>query len=275
MLPLGTRPTIQGVAEELLGASLRDILIVTGRQKRAIEDHFDPSDGLVPERESSRCAEVFDASLVRFYYTRQSEPKGLGDAVAHASQFAGRDHFVVALGDCLIIGAERSSLLKRMLVVHEERQASATIAVQTVPPEATSKYGIVAPEGDIEGDALKLCDILEKPGPEKAPSDLAVCARYVFSPILFDFLAGAEPGYGGEIQLTDAIRAMILDGRPVYAVPLSSDERRLDVGDFETYAQSFMRVMLADPELGPGLRQYAARLVAELDNKETAGKQVK
>lgn len=263
MLPLGTRPTIQLVAEELVGAGLSELLIVTGRQKRAIEDHFDPADGLDPGSKCERCAEIFDTSVVHFFYTRQSSPRGLGDAVAHAAEFAGHDHIVVALGDCVITSTERSSLLKRMLRLHEELEAAATIAVQHVGPEGTSKYGIVAPEGPAGGPALKLKDIVEKPGPEKAPSDLAVCARYILSPAVFEHLATTTPGHGGEVQLTDALRSMIAAGLPAYAVPLAPDEDRLDVGNFESYAKAFIRVMLGHPELGPILREYVAGLLEQ------------
>lgn len=263
MLPLGTKPTIQLVAEEAVGAGMTDLLIVTGRQKRAIEDHFDPADGLDPEGKCERCAELFNTSLVHFFYTRQSSPRGLGDAVAHAAQFAGSDHFVVALGDCVIAGSRRSSLLKRMVAAHVEREAAATIAVQRVSPEATSRYGIVAPRGEWEGDATPLADIVEKPGPDKAPSDMAVCARYVFSPLVFQHLAVTKPGHGGEVQLTDAIRSMIAAGLPVQAVPLTPDEHRLDVGSFESYARAFIHVMLTHPELGPGLREYVGGLLED------------
>lgn len=266
MLPLGTKPTIQLVAEEAVGAGMTDLLIVTGRQKRAIEDHFDPADGLDPQSKCERCAELFNTSLVHFFYTRQSSPRGLGDAVAHAAQFAGNEHFVVALGDCVIAGSRRSSLLKRMIAAHVEQQAAATIAVQRVSPEATSRYGIVAPSRDWgDGDATPLADIVEKPGPDKAPSDMAVCARYVFSPRIFEHLAVTQPGHGGEVQLTDAIRGMIAAGLPVQAVPLAADEYRLDVGTFESYAKAFIHVMLTHPELGPGLREYVGGLLENAD----------
>lgn len=273
MLPLGTRPTIQFVAEELVGAGLRQVLVVTGRQKRAIEDHLDPADGLEPPDNCESCSDVFDTSLVRFFYTRQSEPRGLGDAVALAEDFTAGEHFVVALGDCVITSTERSALVRRMVEVHAQQGAAATIAVQRVSPEATRKYGIIAPAEDIRGTWVRLTDIVEKPGPEEAPSNLAVCARYVFAPALFEFLRTTAPGHGGEVQLTDAIRAMIAAGLPVYAVPLAADESRLDVGDFPSYARAFMQVMLAHPQFGKGLRDFARQLVEELEAAEGTGKQ--
>jgi UTP--glucose-1-phosphate uridylyltransferase len=265
MLPLGTKPTIQLVAEELVGAGLRDLLIVIGRHKRAIADHFDQADGISPSNKCDRCSELFDNPLIHFYYTRQSVPKGLGDAVMQARTFVGQDHFVVALGDCVIVGPERSSLMNRLLQTHEQHSAAATIATQRVSPEATSRYGIVDPEGSADETALKLRDIVEKPGPDKAPSNLAVCARYVFSPVVFEYLDRTAPGFGGEVQLTDAIRAMIRDGLPVYAVPLLPGEDRLDVGNFESYAKAFIRLMLSHEELGPGLRKFTSELIDRID----------
>lgn len=265
MLPLGTKPTIQMVAEELLGADLREILIVIGKHKVTIADHFDQADGLSPEHKCDLCSELFDSSLVRFFYTRQSVPRGLGDAVAQAEAFVGDEHFVVALGDCVIVGPERSSLLKRLLATHHGKGAAATIAVQRVRPEATSKYGIVAFDGPGDGPSIKLTDIVEKPGPDRAPSDLAVCARYVFSPEIFGYLAATQPGYAGEVQLTDALRTMIHDGLPVYVVPLLPSEDRLDVGNFDSYSRAFIRIMLSHEELGPGLRQYAADLIRRIE----------
>ena len=273
MLPLGTKPTIQIVAEELLGAQLRNILVVIGAQKRAIANHFDPADGLSPEDKCEQCSELFDSSLVRFCYTRQSVPKGLGDAVAHAEEYVGNEHFVVALGDCVITGPTRSSLLKRLLQVHEDHGAAATIAVQRVSAEGTSKYGIVAPVGHPDGSGVRLGDIVEKPGPEKAPSDLAVCARYAFSPVIFEHLAKVKPGYGGEVQLTDAIRSLITEGLPVYAVPLTADEDRLDVGNFESYAKAFVHLVLTHQELGPPLRHYAADILGRFADDGRQGKQ--
>ena len=194
--------------------------------------------------------------------------------MSHAAQFAADEHFVVALGDCIITGPVRSSLLKRMIAIHEQVGAAATIAVQQVLPADTSRYGIVALDGPADGASVRLADIVEKPGPQRAPSNLAVCARYVFSPVLFGYLAATAPGHAGEVQLTDAIRAMIAAGLPVLAVPLTTEERRLDVGDFRSYAKAFIRVMLTHPELGPQLRQYAAQLLAEGDAQEPGGLQV-
>lgn len=261
MLPLGATPIIQLVAEELLLAGVNSVLIVTGRGKESIENHFDgtpPTDDTsAPERS------VFDRHTMQFFYTRQSSPRGLGDAILHGQGFAGDQDFVVALGDCVIIGDSRPSLLERMIRLHREQRASATVAVQQVTPEQTRRYGMVE-LGEQERGVFAVQGLVEKPGPDKTPSLWAVAARYVFSPAIFEFLRAARPGYGGEIQLTDALHALVRAGLPVYAVPLGEKEFRLDVGNKESYARAFVRSVLTDSEVGEGLRRYAGDLLAYL-----------
>lgn len=260
MLPLGTAPVIQGVAEEVVAAGLTDILIITSEGKRAIEDHFDPAGG------SPDHPPPFDPARVRFYYTRQGVPRGLGDAIRCGERFIAEDHFVVALGDCIISGPDPAAALRRMLAAHGAAGAEATILVQPVSLEATARYGIVQPGEGLGEDAFVLDDIVEKPGPETAPSRYAVCARYIFSSRVFDYLRGLQPGLGGEIQLTDAIRAMIADGLRVVAVPLRPGELRLDVGNFDSYGRAFIRSMLTDPRYGEGLRSWTAKLLLHLED---------
>lgn len=258
MLPLGTTPVIQGVAEEIVAAGVTDILIITGQGKRAIEDHFDPGNG------SGDLPPLFDPARVRFYATRQGIPRGLGDAIRCGEHFVGSEHFVVALGDCVIAGPEPASAIRRMLVAHLAAQAEATILVQRVALEATRNYGIVAPGEQFDETAFVLEDIVEKPGPDAAPSCYAVCARYVFSPMIFNYLCGLQPGLGAEVQLTDAIRAMIAAGHRVLAAPLQPGELRLDAGNFESYSRAFVRSMLTDERYGERLRTWAAELLAYL-----------
>lgn len=259
MLPLGTRPTIQGVAEEIEGAGISEVLIVTSASKRAIEDHFDAGSS-----EAGGQSPLPFPLQAQYYYTRQAAPRGLGDAVLQGRSFVGAEHFVVALGDCVITGAEPGGALRRLLGLHQQEQADATICVQRVSEGGTRRYGIVAPGRELPGGAVELVGIVEKPGPEQAPSRLAVSARYVFSPIVFDYLEETGAGYGKEIQLTDAIAAMIRDGRRVVAAPLAEGERRLDVGDFDSYSRGFVRAMLAEPEYGERFGEYLQALVAYL-----------
>lgn len=254
MLPLGRKPTIQLVVEEVVAAGLREILIITGQQKRAIEDHFDEADGL--EIEAS------------FFFTRQSTPRGLGDAVACARHFVGDETFLVALGDCFIWrpGLGQDGVAARLLELHEERRPGATIAVQRVSPERLSQYGVVAPKADPgpggeAGAAFEISDIVEKPGPERAPSPLAVAARYVLDPVIFDFLARTPPGHKGEVQLTDALRLMLQEDHAIWCVPLGQGETRYDVGSFASYWKAFAAMMVNDPEAGQELRAYLGALL--------------
>ncbi|MEA3403893.1 MAG: UTP--glucose-1-phosphate uridylyltransferase [Armatimonadota bacterium] len=264
MLPLGTRPVIQGVAEELVSAGVTDILIITGAGKSPVEDHFDPTSGLTAADAGVDGWPPYDDEAIQFYFTRQGEPRGLGDAVRCGERFAGEEHVIVALGDCIITSDQPAAPLRRMLAAHAEHEADASILVQRVSLEATGRYGIVQPGRELAEGAFEMDDIIEKPGPEDAPSRYAVAARYVFSPTLFPYLADLEPGKGAEIQLTDAVRAMIADGHRVLGVPLQEGERRLDVGNFESYSRAFFRTMLTDEVVGEGLRRYAANLLEHL-----------
>ena len=263
MLPLGRKPVIQLVVEEMLRARLWQVLVITGQKKRAIEDHFDDTDGALFGGAGSDPDEL----IPQFYFRRQAVQRGLGDAINHAKEFTGDQPFAVALGDCIIDANGPAPLMSRLLEAHRTNGAAATIAVQRVAPAAVSSYGVVAPEGE-PGPTFRIRDIVEKPSPDAAPSNLAVCARYVFEPVIYDFIARTTPGHGGEIQLTDAIRLMLRDGLPVYCVALAPGEQRLDIGSFKTYAQAFFSMMLRDPELGDELRTYVRDL---LGNGHQAG----
>ncbi|MGI5818355.1 MAG: UTP--glucose-1-phosphate uridylyltransferase [Armatimonadota bacterium] len=262
MLPLGSRPVIQGVAEELISAGVTDVLLVTGETKRAIEDHLDPACGLSLDDAPAESRDLGLApTAARFYSIRQGVPRGLGDAVLCGAQFAGDQHVVVALGDCILTGPEP---LQRLVAAHERHDAEISIVVQRVSDEGTKRYGIIAPGDDLDETCFEIRDIVEKPGPEAAPSRYAVAARYVFSPAIFGYLSGLEPGLGAEIQLTDAIRAMIADGHRGIAVPLAEGEHRLDVGNHASYGRAFIRMMLTDSTHGEDLRAYTANLLAHL-----------
>ena len=262
MLPLGRKPTIQWVAEEAVANGLDEILIITGRQKRAVEDHLDfdsgeeNGSGVPPEG-----LDVLHNSSVRFFFTRQSVPRGLGDAVAQARLFTGPEPFAVALGDAVIMrDGHPASLLGRMTDLFLSRQVDGVVAVREVPRELVSSYGVVQPAGE-PGETFLLADLVEKPAPEQAPSRLAVTARYVFAPCLHDYLERTAPDAQGEVQLTDAVRAMIADGRQVWAVRLAPGEVRYDVGNFLQYARAFCAVALADPEVGEELSEYLRSLL--------------
>ncbi len=268
MLPLGTKPTIQRAVEEIIAAGITNILVVTGQGKHALEDHFDPTDGIAPtDVDSAEYSPVVGEPTTSLYFIRQGEPRGLGDAVLQGRQFVGDEDFVVALGDSVIVGGREGALVSRLIDAHRQFSADGVICVQPVNDEGTCRYGIVEPSAELAPNVIELSDIVEKPGPEAAPSHLAVTARYTFSPAIFEYLAALDPGRGGEIQLTDAIRDMIADGRRVLAVPLSSDEHRLDVGNFESYGRAFFRTMMTHPRYGEALRAYAASLLSYLENE--------
>ncbi len=271
MLPVGRKPAIQYVVEELQAASLQQILIITGERKRVIEDHLDADPDLVLALEQAGNEAVLEdlaylESKSRFFFTRQSPPKGLGHAVSLAADFVDSDDFVVALGDSLIAADDPAAPLRAMMAAQERLKAAAIVAVERVPPEDTYRYGIVD-VGGVEpalGEPVAVTDIVEKPAVEATPSKLAVAARYVFSPAIFGMLNRTLPGKGGEIQLTDAIRLLIQHGDPVYAWLLAPDQRRYDVGNYESYFRAFIDFALTDERYGYLVRKYIKAKAYEL-----------
>jgi UTP--glucose-1-phosphate uridylyltransferase len=259
MLPVGRKPVVQYVVEELTRVGITRVLFVTGPGKASIENHFDRNAELVQMlRESGKeellAALEFDRSAVQYFYTRQRELLGLGHAVSCARSFVGNQPFVVALGDSIIGMHAESDVVQRMTRCYHEREAAAVIAFEEVPPDEVSHYGIAKPKTD--DDLFEIADLVEKPSPREAPSNLAIAARYVLSPAIFDALAQTRRGKGGEIQLTDAIRAVIRNGGRAYGVRLRPDERRYDIGNFEAYFEAFVEFALADPTHGPALRRH-------------------
>lgn len=271
MLPVGRKPVVQYVVEELQAANLTQILIITGRRKRAIEDHFDPDPMLLSALEQAgNEALLSELSFIqrnsRFFYTRQSSPKGLGHAVALGAEFVDDDDCVVALGDSLIAGQDPAAPVRAMMQAHRELKAAAVIAVEQVPADEAHRYGIVSVQGaePPPGEPVAVTDIIEKPPRGTAPSNLAVAARYVFSPAIFDALERTPPDRQGEIQLTNAIKLLVQMGQPVYAWPLRPDQRRYDVGNFESYFRTFIDFILADERYGYLARQYIKAKAYEL-----------
>ena len=271
MLPVGRKPVVQYVAEELEAADVRQILLITGRRKQAIEDHFDADPELTAALQragNERLLEdlAYTNSETRFFYTRQAEPRGLGDAVLYGAEFAGSDPCVVSLGDSIITGEREGATLRALVAGHIASGACATILVEDVAPDDVYRYGIVAPVGNAiapaaaaeppPGEPFRLRDIVEKPRVGSAPSRLAVAARYVFNPDIFEALRQTSMDSRGELQLTDAIRLLIHWGRPVYAWRLRPGERRYDIGNFESYFRAFVDFALADERYGYTLRKY-------------------
>jgi len=263
MLPVGRKPIVQYIVEELIRQGLDQILFITGPGKSSIENHFDENKELVEAlREKGKeelLAELeFERFRARYFFTRQRQLLGLGHAVACARSFVGNQSFVVALGDSIIGLNAASDVVQRMQQCFEKNNCEAVIAFEEVPAEDVPLYGIAQPKNDDE--FFELIDVIEKPTQAEAPSNLAIAARYIFTPRIFDALARTEPGKGGEIQLTDAIRLLIQEGRKVYGVRLHEGERRYDIGNFEAYFRAFVEFALADEKHGGALREYIASL---------------
>ncbi len=263
MLPVGRKPVIQYVAEELAQAKIRQLVFVTSAKKSAIENHFDEDQSLSSHlRESGRLEELeelaFERQEMSYFYTRQARQLGLGHAVLCARPLVGRQPFVVALGDCIIGLHGKSGLVARMVEEFERSQADLVVAFETVAPQDVVRYGIAEPFG-AAADRFDLKSIVEKPAVDKAPSNLAVAGRYVFSPAIFEELAVTKPGKGGEIQLTDAMQAVIKNGGKAVGIRLADNEHRYDIGNFESYFQTFFDFAVTDSQYGESLRSYVRK----------------
>lgn len=264
MVPVGRKPVVQHIVEELHRSDIDQILFITGPNKASIENHFDMNRELVEQlrergKEELLAELAFDRMKARYFFTRQRELLGLGHAVMASRSFVGNQPFVVALGDSIIGINAQSDIVPRMQHCFDAHQPAAVIAFEEVAAHEVSQYGIAKPADD--GPCFRLADVVEKPAPDEAPSRLAIAARYILTPKIFDALDRTTPGKGGEIQLTDAIRLLIQDGETVYGVRLRPEERRYDIGNFEAYFRAFVEFALADEKHGDGLREYLAALL--------------
>ena len=265
MLPVATKPIVQYVVEELAGSGVQQILFVTGRGKASIENHFDHDPNLLASLNAAAKEDLIDELAfenlnTHFLYTRQSIQRGLGDAILCGEPFAGHDPFIVALGDSIIGLRGRSTICARMSEVLERHQAAAVIAVEPVSREHVSFYGVVKPETD--GDIFAISDLVEKPTPEDAPSNLAIVGRYAFEPVIFDMIRRLKPDKHNEIGLTEAIRILCETGQRVMGVKLQPGEHRYDIGNYPSYFETFVEFALADPKYGPRLRERLAGMLA-------------
>jgi len=267
MLPVIDKPAIQYVVEEAVAAGLDDVLMVTGRNKRPVEDHFDRAyeleGALEAKGDQNRLAAVRASSeLAAVHYVRQGDPRGLGHAVLCAEPHVGNEPFAVLLGDDLI--DPRDPLLARMIEV-QELHGGSVIALIAVDPGQIHLYGCAATE-PVEGaaDLVRVTDLVEKPATGTAPSNLAVIGRYVLAPAVFDVLRKTGPGRGGEIQLTDALRVLAADpsiGGPVHGVLFTG--RRYDTGDRADYLRTIVKLACERDDLGPGFREWLETFVAK------------
>lgn len=267
MLPVVDQPAIQYVVEEAVLAGLTDVLMITGRNKNALENHFDRvgelEQVLTAKGDLAKLKKVeYSTDLADMHYVRQGDPKGLGHAVLRARMHVGQEPFAVLLGDDII--DRRDPLLPRMLEVQQTRNTS-VVALLEVDPSQTHLYGIATVEPTDEDDVVRITGLVEKPPPGEAPSNLAVIGRYVLRPEIFEVLAATEPGKGGEIQLTDALQAMA--SGPAWAGGVHGvvfRGRRYDTGDKLDYIKAIIQLATDRDDLGPELRPWLHRFVAEL-----------
>jgi UTP--glucose-1-phosphate uridylyltransferase len=254
MLPIVDKPTIQYIIEEAVASGIEEILIITGRNKKCIEDHFDKSVELEMELERSGKSELLElvqdiSGMVDIHYIRQKEPKGLGHAIYCAKTFVGKEPFAVLLGDD-VVDSEKPCL-KQLIDCYNEYKTS-ILGVQQVPHENVNKYGIV--NGiHIEDRVYKVKDLVEKPSVEEAPSNVAILGRYIITPAIFEILENTKPGKGGEIQLTDALKTLIQQ-EAMYAY--NFEGRRYDVGDKLGFLEATVEYALKRDDLRDSFIDY-------------------
>ncbi len=273
MLPIVDKPTIQFIVEEARKSGIEDIVVVDGKNKRSIEDHFDSNpeleDNLRAKHKDDMLKLVEETTDINIYFIRQSHPRGLGDAVLTARDFIGDEPFVVMLGDDLNNINNNGNALTQELIDSYHQTGASTLAVMRVPHEDTAKYGVINPSAEVEKGLYNVTSFVEKPDPKDAPSDLAIIGRYVFTPEIFDVLAKTKPGKGGEIQLTDAINTLNKSQR-VFAHEYKGD--RYDVGNKFGWIQTNVEYGLQHPQTKDELRDYIKKLGAKLaaeDNRKT------
>ena len=273
MLPIVDKPTIQFIVEEARKSGIQDIVVVDGKNKRSIEDHFDSNpeleDNLRDKHKDEMLKLVQETTDINIYFIRQSHPRGLEDAVLTARDFIGDEPFVVMLGDDLNnINNNGTPLTKELIDSYHETGAS-TLAVMRVPHEDTSKYGVINPSKEVKPGLFNVTSFVEKPDPKDAPSDLAIIGRYVFTPEIFDVLAKTKPGKGNEIQLTDAINTLNKTQR-VFAHEYKGD--RYDVGNKFGWIETNIEYGLNHPEVKDELREYIKELGAKMSAEDKAKK---
>lgn len=263
MLPIVDKPTIQYIIEEAIASGITEIIIVTGRSKRSIEDHFDKSVELELELEKNNKQEMLDmvrkiSDMANIYYIRQKEPRGLGHAILTARDFVGNEPFAVLLGDDVVVA--KKPCLAQMIDVYNEYKTS-VLGVQKVPHEVVNKYGIVNCK-EVDDRVYKVRDLVEKPKIEDAPSDIAILGRYIITPSIFDYLATQDAGTGGEIQLTDALLRLAKD-EAMYAYDFKG--HRYDVGTKTGFLQANIEFALRNEETASEMREYLAALNDNMD----------
>ncbi|UZT06008.1 UTP--glucose-1-phosphate uridylyltransferase GalU [Clostridium sp. LQ25] len=266
MLPIVDKPTIQYIIEEAIASGIEEILIITGRNKKCIEDHFDKSVELEMELEKNNKNELLElvqdiSDMVDIHYIRQKEPKGLGHAIRCAKTFVGNEPFAILLGDDIVYNDEKPCL-KQLIECYDEYKTS-ILGVQTVDKESVSKYGIV--DGIlIEDRVCKVKGLVEKPSIEEAPSNTAILGRYIVTPKIFDILDNTKPGKGNEIQLTDALLELIKE-EAMYAY--NFEGKRYDVGDKLGFLEATVEYALRKPEIRDDFIKYLRGMENSIINR--------
>ena len=268
MLPIVDKPTLQYIIEEAIESGIEEILIITGRNKKSIEDHFDKSVELELELEQKGKDEMLEmvrniSNMVNIHYIRQKEPKGLGHAIHCAKSFIGNEPFAVLLGDD-IVDCE-TPCLKQLISAYDEYKTS-ILGVQEVAKEDTCKYGILDVK-HIEDRVYKVKDMVEKPSVEEAPSNVAILGRYIITPAIFNILENQEPGKGGEIQLTDALKTL---GKQEAIYAYNFEGRRYDVGDKLGFLEATIDFALKRDNLRDDLLAYMKNVIKNTDTLEEA-----
>ncbi|GAA0100132.1 UTP--glucose-1-phosphate uridylyltransferase GalU [Paraclostridium bifermentans] len=261
MLPIVDKPTLQYIIEEAINSGIEEILIITGRNKKSIEDHFDKSVELELELQQKGKTEMLEmvqeiSNMVNIHYIRQKEPKGLGHAIHCAKSFIGDEPFAVLLGDDIV--DSDTPCLKQLIDAYDEYKTS-ILGVQEVAKEDTNKYGILDCKY-IEDRVYKVKDMIEKPNIEEAPSNIAILGRYIITPAIFEILENQAPGKGGEIQLTDALKTLA-SHEAIYAY--NFEGRRYDVGDKLGFLEATIDFALKRDNLKDGLMNYMQNIVKE------------
>ncbi|MEG2917689.1 MAG: UTP--glucose-1-phosphate uridylyltransferase GalU [Clostridium sp.] len=264
MLPIVDKPTLQYIIEECVASGIEEILIITGRNKKSIEDHFDKSIELELELEKSGKEDMLQV-VINIHFIRQKEPKGLGHAIHCAKTFVGDEPFAVLLGDDIVYNDENPCL--KQLINCYENYGTSVLGVQTVAEEAVNKYGIVGGT-NVADRVYKVDNLVEKPSVEEAPSNVAILGRYIITPRIFEILEETEPGKGGEIQLTDALLRLVKE-EDMYAYDFKG--KRYDAGDKLGFLQATVEFALRKPELKEGFTEYLKELVASLEKTEEMG----
>lgn len=261
MLPIVDKPTIQYIVEEAAASGIEDIIIVTGRGKRAIEDHFDKSfelEEVLEQRQKTEELEQIRAisDIANIHYIRQKEPRGLGHAIWCARKFIGNEPFAVLLGDDIVLSEK--PCLKQLIDVYDRYHCS-VVGVQEVAPEEVSKYGIIQPQGlEVEKGVIHVASLVEKPSRKEAPSRYAIMGRYILRPEIFNMLEHQDPGAGGEIQLTDAIKAL---NETQAVLALNFEGNRYDLGDKFGFIKATVDFALLRDDLKDDVKQYLRQLV--------------